>query len=977
MDHAHPFQYGSSASNGNNQQRPRRSRSFSTPITLSPLILPQQQDQPFALQNRRLQLRNVGFRGSLLSGRRINSQFTKWMSGSGEPEQDNDKENSPRSSQRRSLYGENLPPSPVNILQEISNSSTRKRSPRRSVATIFEDSPETQAPAYSPSTSWYLDASNQPSPAGPDSEGRDSIMKLRKVSVNGRSPPPPLSSPLAKQIRGRRKKALNLRSTSFEASKYIEHLESQLAASQTQVDSLTSPAITKPAMTKLKNLNAETRTLRQELKDWENKFEDRVKEEVAQRGDKISALERELELRDRKISELEWETERATQKLRGATALESTNRGLERRVDVLTELLAHSPIRTQHGIELAAPVRTAPRTTPRPKSMMPRIPSSPGGGVSLYRPLSMASPGSATVESHSSVASSPPTSNQSIDQQPDSPPNHGKKVSEDLASLDSGLGESCSMPSALASGSQRSSMISVSSATPSAWGLPLPMSPENKSKTPSRSRKMRRFPSGSCSLKPLILPTASAGMSIPASAPVYPSYSRPARDISGNSIDPTISFLSNPLFDTPTQPRRRSAAWAQEDTLKALEGDFDRCDSFEGALARHEAMISGTDPVPIPTEMMEPQFDGSFVTSPIQGIIFEEDVTAYLESQIPTETSMCTLAAQASITEEDIADAHQDDMISGLADMGQIPILEPIPIPVLEPVPILTSPTRLEEETCRRRRPPADKDSTPRPHKMKSFIDEVKSRPAPLTSIASTYAFGTISRYTSYFREIRRDPTALARRVIANAWHSNWKRLGSLSWWVLGLFLGPSGRDDKSDGSNEDDFDWHHYSAEASKVRRYASVDGPGPAIGPGEDLVPTATERTRPKSPKVTFEDTNLLASRKERPRCKDCVEPSSRFQSLRLWAKFSLALVLAVGVAVKDGPAAVLADCKSRNGNDKPISRAENQPRERSGTTPEHDQEHREDMDVQDPTEAGEATWGRKLNWVQNLSLKDFTQE
>ena len=42
----------------------------------------------------------------------------------------------------------------------------------------------------------------------------------------------------------------------------------------------------------------------------------------------------------------------------------------------------------------------------------------------------------------------------------------------------------------------------------------------------------------------------------------------------------------------------------------------------------------------------------------------------------------------------------------------------------------------------------------------------------------------------------------------------------------------------------------------------------------------------------------------------CEDCVEPSSR-RSLRLWLRFSVALLLAVGVAIREGPAALLVEC------------------------------------------------------------------
>ncbi|KMU89081.1 hypothetical protein CIHG_06883 [Coccidioides immitis H538.4] len=62
---------------------------------------------------------------------------------------------------------------------------------------------------------------------------------------------------------------------------------------------------------------------------------------------KVRALERELETKDNKIRELEWEAEMDHQRLRSLEAVNSTNRSLERRVDVLTELLAQSPSKSE------------------------------------------------------------------------------------------------------------------------------------------------------------------------------------------------------------------------------------------------------------------------------------------------------------------------------------------------------------------------------------------------------------------------------------------------------------------------------------------------------------------------------------------------------------------------------------------------------------------------------------------------------
>ena len=77
----------------------------------------------------------------------------------------------------------------------------------------------------------------------------------------------------------------------------------------------------------------------------------------------------------------------------------------------------------------------------------------------------------------------------------------------------------------------------------------------------------------------------------------------------------------------------------------------------------------------------------------------------------------------------------------------------------------------------------------------------------PLAAVTIKTIYGTLSRYTTYIRDFKKDPLALARRVMANAWRINWKVMGRLSWWVLGLFLGPSRAAEQSQAWDWDDYD--------------------------------------------------------------------------------------------------------------------------------------------------------------------------
>ncbi|GAM38232.1 hypothetical protein TCE0_033f08793 [Talaromyces pinophilus] len=138
---------------------------------------------------------------------------------------------------------------------------------------------------------------------------------------------------------------------------------------------------TKPQVSKLRSLNAEIKVLRQEIAEWEDKFDVRVHEEVGLRTDvesklrtKIIFLEGQLEDYATRIKELEHERDLQAQKLRNAESLRSTNRGLERRIDVLTELLAQSPTKIEPRSPEVSPSRSPGPRLSRPKSMLPSVP---------------------------------------------------------------------------------------------------------------------------------------------------------------------------------------------------------------------------------------------------------------------------------------------------------------------------------------------------------------------------------------------------------------------------------------------------------------------------------------------------------------------------------------------------------------------------------------------------------------------------
>ena len=138
-----------------------------------------------------------------------------------------------------------------------------------------------------------------------------------------------------------------------ESSEYIEHLEAQLAALQNQLRSLTSPDSTRLHSAKLRSLTAESRLLRQEVTEWERKFNERVREEMEARSEietslkiHIRNLEREVEFKDGKVTELEYAFNRVNEDLQ---SVQDQNVALVRRMDALTDLFAESPTRGDRG----------------------------------------------------------------------------------------------------------------------------------------------------------------------------------------------------------------------------------------------------------------------------------------------------------------------------------------------------------------------------------------------------------------------------------------------------------------------------------------------------------------------------------------------------------------------------------------------------------------------------------------------------
>ncbi|OAL71097.1 hypothetical protein A7D00_4760 [Trichophyton violaceum] len=779
----------------NNSISPFRSRS----PTLSP-------SPPFNTQNRRLQLRNARFRGALLasasaststpatasSSRQVSppqSQAETWRStldGSEDDDKENDWAYEGFHTTTASSFSRGPHSRRSSILRELGNSTQRRRSQHTSrvpVTSIFQSQPD--SPPWSASfgrpkacvedQDQAQDTQTHELELDLDWEEKMQLHSTRKASMSSQK-----SNPFTSLDRIKRPKERN-RDGRRDASQYIEHLENQLAA--TLQDAELADAKTHAA--RYKALKTEYRILRQELTEWEEKFEARVRDEeavVAEREAqlkiRIRVLEREAEVKDNKIRELEWEVEKEAQNRRTLEAVTATNRSLERRVDVLTELLAQSPGR----VELPPPPPASAADgassihggdgsmcrTPRPKSIFTKIPLSPVRQP-LFHP---------TSEPDASL--SDPCKRASGDED--------SRVFE-LASVDSGFDSGPSH-------SQRTSLLSSHSGPGSATSLPLSPELQLQGKLQYRKRKMRRFPSGCCTLKPLVLPTASAALS-PYAPPVNPSASpgsiqqqRLARYFSTLRYSKAGSGYGESLYDDETDGDDADTDAARTDALDSLEGNVANYQSFEEAMAGHDLSFDDTE------EFGYSPFAASKSRSPgSEAISYEGGGTVRRRR-------------------------NRSRQISTLR-IGMSPINRII--------------------------------SARQHHASLSWLEKLHLQVPQLLSNVRT----------------------LACRILSNAWHSNWRRLGGISWWFLGLLLGTHTRNQ-----------WVRYSMVRSAR-----------CLGRSEDA---RTADQEPSTPVSVHHRPGTATSL-----------PSDYTPAIQEWLKFSFTLVLAIGLAIRDGPSTLTCAC------------------------------------------------------------------
>jgi len=782
-------------------------------------------------------------------------------------------------------------------------------------------------------------------------------MRLQDLSLNEKW------SPLAKSpVELRFKVSKRSLQSNHDQEEYIKHLEKRLEELEGDAH---SPSTRRPVKEKLSTANKENERLQKELTSLKERFETEVKRTVEEKiatevelRRKVRDLEDTLEEKENQIREMQYQHEEKRLDTNVIDALkasierleqeklhmEAINSSMSKRNEVLTTLVANSmsPPKVNTGIDSVSPVRE--KRNARPMSLiLPRAPLSPNG---LRYNLSslIHSP----KEYHSTDISPlklSPLQKDGSHFALDPRKSYFAPRQEHSSFVDSVL-VSPALPKQV---SRRSTMHSETSAS-SASGY-TSTSNVDEHKIPAR-RKPRKFMAGSTQLKPLLLPTLTGEV------PLFTS----ASTISSPGFFPLTSTLETELDPEDTILATQQDYQSPDKTVLVEDApassNDDNCISEEGpGPAYNQDGVNAQENREQPLEdsaqsILETTYLGLGLSllDQVKNCDFPpeiEDRSLSLESLElqPWNRSTESYPSQYSMQNMPIA-STPDSLVA-------------MPLPLFSPVhsrglrPSMHSKTASESSqhqvnVMKKRRTPkveleaqslaqtyhyhhednssknalSEIGSSPRnegaktnysspiheqPRRMRSsdnFTDLLRRKDfavKPLAAVTIRSMFKILATCTAAVRETQRDPFALARRVLANAWRMNWKVLGKLSWWVLGLFIQP-----RSVPKARTAINWDQYDGETIASRYCCSETA---------EAQQQEESRSHDNMSGTTAKIESCTSNRQAQG-----IQTSKGpglFRSLFLWGKFSTAIMLAIGGAVIKGPSEMMRDMTPDRGN------------------------------------------------------------
>lgn len=790
-------------------------------------------------QARRMQLRNAGFRGPAIPGRKVTPKSlssSTWSNMSGGQPQSSDAENQSPSGNRATLSIGKRRGS--GVLTEIGNSGTLTRPkkyaarPRITSAKFFSNVEGRRSGEYDGAF-----PTEHPSPPPPPKGG----LKPRSAKVKG-------------------KLGAKRRSVSGETKHYIDHLEAELASTQTRLSAVTSPSITRQQTNMMRTLNAETKQLQDALEEWENKYDERVQEvmesysaiEIGLRN-QLRGYEEQGEEDRYRIHELEQQVGNMNQNLEAA---EVANVHLEKRLEILSDLLA-----TSAKIDLHAETPGRIRRMSRPKSMHPRFPTTGNLMISPER-LSESgtqppSPALSFAESYSHLDLRQTRSYQEL-----IPGSAHSEHTSDVESVFSDvpiLGDS----------------VTTAEATLATQHAHFDMPPPSLPPRGRPTRRMRRFGAGSIGPRPLILPSASHYDHLPASVPA----SAPAHNL--HETSPGFPFRDHSASrrnGSPLLGRRRASTMMDQATLASLTGSTML--TVPGADGGDEDMSSFNSPASVTSQASLPNYSslGSCAGAAVSRNLMEE--LSQMRSNESTEESN---------------EFEQADTESALGDQEDNTELQESFIDPLEPIP--ESHSREVSDTT---------------HSTATVVGF-----QPCTSSTSTTDHSFIARLRRIFGDLWRSPVELARHLLQSAQSrmSLPAPLRNVQWWLVSVLLGPMAKR-RLLSAHQD------YSRDCEDDRqRLLAPDreqSPGSPTGSCNGLAygtfypsPEATTSKRSRRPGMAGPGKKVVSHRSSSTSIRRNKQQLTGLgkHSPWLWLKFSITLAFAIGCAFKSGPGSLLA--------------------------------------------------------------------
>lgn len=670
------------------------------------------------------------------------------------------------------------------------------------------------------------------------------------------SPPPPKTSTIKpRSVKTRAKVAQKRRSVSGEARMYIDHLEAELASAQAQLSIMNSPTVTREQSSKMRTLNAETRQLQDDLAEWEAKYEQRVQEEVDKHCEiesslrsVIRKLEQDAEETKYRVQELENELESTVQHTEVA---EAANVNLEKRLEIMSDLLATSPTK----IDLHAEVPGMRRRHQRPKSMLPRFPTASSLVASPERqPRTQPTSPMYTFNNMSPVI---PESLDNSQLALDTSFSHSEIASDaesvfSAAPLDGDSMTSLEHPDGMPNFNQ--------------WTM---HAVQNARARPAR--RMRRFGAGSLGPKPLILPSTSHCEQIPASAPLLersettPAFSFPGtEDLPEEDNSPSSSLL-----------RRRASTSVDETTLANLAAS-PFLQLPRTSEVGEDSMLLGVR-CPASAESQQTMRDFSSLGSAVGRNLMDELCAVRTHDTVESgeEASRVILGlSNHSDSTEDATIMYGEAVEEGV-DVHSV----------------------LSAEHA---------SSPPTQGAMSSSTTAIGPHTRSTSSSRSTsHGLSAWDRLRILFGEVWRSPAAMARHFVqtAQARMRVPDPLRNVQWWLVGVLLGPMAKRRLlvSPACCASDRD----------LENQPLLEASSPPDKDEGGLVYGTVYDTPSTSPSGRSNQTISGKGKKRAGVGKPCPHHHRQHRSKHspwLWLKFSITLAFAVGVAFKDGPASLL---------------------------------------------------------------------